>query len=138
MRPFPHLDQPEFAIFEKLTTPEKIQDFIDILPVNFEPNSDTSRSPLMTLREGRAHCMEGALIAASALWYHGEPPLLLDLKTTKGDDDHVVTLFKRHGRWGAISKTKHAVLRYRDAIYRSVRELVMSYFHEYFLDSGRN
>jgi len=63
MRPFPHLDQPEFAIFEKLTTPEKIQDFIDILPVNFEPNSDTSRSPLMTLR---AHCRIGTLVPRRA------------------------------------------------------------------------
>lgn len=81
--------------------------------------------------------MEGALIAYAALWYNGYESYLLDLKVAKGDDDHVVTLFKQHGHWGAISKTNHGVLRYRDPIYKSVRELVMSYFNEYFLDSGR-
>ena len=76
------------------------------------------------------------MLAAAALWYQGRPPLLLDLKTTAADDDHVVALFKEGNRWGAISKTNHAVLRYRDAIYRDSRELAMSYFNEYFLDSG--
>jgi len=75
------------------------------------------------------------VLAAAALWYHGEPPLLLDLKVAKGkgDHDHVVALFKQNGKWGAISKTNHAVLRYRDPIYQTLRELVLSYFHEYFL-----
>ena len=70
------------------------------------------------------------MIAAAALWVHGEPPLLMDLKA-KGDYDHIVTLFRRNGCWGAISKTNHPVLRWRDPIYRSLRELAMSYFHEY-------
>ena len=70
------------------------------------------------------------MIAAAALWVHGEPPLLLDLKATR-DYDHVVTLFKRNGCWGAISKTNHPILRWRDPVYRSLRELAMSYFHEY-------
>jgi hypothetical protein len=86
------------------------------------------------LRERKAHCVEGALLAAAALWLHGKPPLLLDLKTIKFDDEHVVALFKEHGRWGAISKTNHAVVRYRDPIYKTVRELAMSYYHEYFRD----
>jgi hypothetical protein len=143
MRPFPQKvlkDFPkEFAVFKKLNTPEKIQDFLDDhIKINFEKGGNTSRSPLMVLRCREAHCIEGALLAAAALWYHGEPPLLLDLKTKKGghDHDHVVALFKRNGYWGAISKTNHAVLRYRDPIYRTIRELVLSYFHEYFLDSG--
>jgi hypothetical protein len=70
------------------------------------------------------------MIAAAALWAHGEPPLLMDLKATR-DSDHVVTLFRRNGCWGAISKTNHPVLRWRDPVYRSLRELAMSFFHEY-------
>mgnify|MGYP001590758451 FL=1 len=79
--------------------------------------------------------MEGALLAAACFWHNGQRPLLLDLKTIK-DDDHVVTLFKENGCWGAVSKTNHAVLRYRDPVYKTVRELTLSYFNEYFLDSG--
>jgi hypothetical protein len=91
-------------------------------------------SPRRVLRERKAHCVEGALLAAAAFWLHGKPPLLLDLKTIEFDDEHVVALFKEHGRWGAISKTNHAVVRYRDPIYKTVRELAMSYYHEYFRD----
>ena len=76
------------------------------------------------------------MLAAAIFWYHGEPPLLLDLKTTKNDYDHVVMPFRQGNRWGAVSKTNHAVLRYRDPIYRDIRELAMSYFNEYFLDTG--
>lgn len=86
------------------------------------------------LAENRgAYCFEGAVFAAASLAYHGLPPLLLDIKTTDKDKEHVVALFKEHGRWGAISKTNHCVLRWRDPVYKSVRELAMSYFHEYFL-----
>ena len=86
---------------------------------------------------GTAHCFEGALFAAAALIYHGRKPLLLDLRTTNDDQDHVVALFKEGRHWGAISKTNHAVLRYRDPVYASVRELALSYFHEYFLSNGK-
>lgn len=135
MRPFPILDCKEFAVFKKLKTPTKIQDFINGLGMNFEEKGDTYHSPLMVLRAGKAHCAEGAMLAAAIFWYHGEPPLLLDLKVAenKGDVDHVVALFKEGGRWGAVSKTNHAVLRYRDPVYTTVRELVMSYFNEYFM-----
>ncbi len=92
-------------------------------------------SPRRTLREGKMHCLEGALVAAVALWLRGEPALLMDLKT-KGDDDHVVALYKRNGYWGAISKTNHTSLRFRDPVYKTLRELALSYFHEYFLDSN--
>lgn len=82
--------------------------------------------------------MEGALLAATAFYVNGERPLLLDLKTIgHPDSDHVVALFKKFDHWGAVSKTNHGVLRYREPIYKSVRELAMSYFHEYFLDDGR-
>lgn len=143
MRKFPKTGLKEFRIFKKLNSPRKIQDFLNKLPMNFEPDGDTCRSPLMALREGEAHCMEGALLAAAALWHHGEKPLLLDLRTAKGDDYHVVTLFRRPrrsgrgGYWGALSKTNHPVLRYRDPVYKTVRELAVSFFNEYFLNDGR-
>ena len=137
MQQFPDIHRKEFGIFKKLDSPAKIQDFLDALPINFEPEGDTCHSPLMTLRENKAHCIEGAMIAAAALWYHRAKPLLLDLKTSKDDSDHVVALFKEDGLWGAVSKTNHAVLRYRDPVYKTVRELAMSYFNEYFLDNGK-
>lgn len=137
MREFPFRDLPEFSVFKKLRTPAAVQDFLDTIPINFEPGGQTYRSPLFTLRHKSAHCMEGALLAAAIHWYHGRPPLLLDLKTARGDDDHVVALFQEHGLWGAVSKTNHPVLRYRDPIYRNVRELALSYFNEYFLDNGK-
>ncbi len=124
----------ELRQLKRLTTPIKIQDYLDRLPINFEENGYSYMSPRRVLRERRAHCLEGALLAAAALWVNGEPPLLLDLKTLDHDDDHVVALYRRGGRWGAISKTNHASLRFRDPIYRSVRELAASYFHEYFIN----
>jgi hypothetical protein len=129
------LSQEELAILEKLDTPEKIQDFLDAFPSNLSRYSDSCSSPRMALRKGRAHCIEGAFIAATALWLHGEKPLLLDLKAKSPDFDHVIVPFKRHGYWGALSKSNHPVLRYRDPIYRTLRELVLSYFHEYVLTS---
>jgi len=127
------LSKKELAVLRKLSTPEKIQDFLDALPINHEKQGDTCLSPRQVLREKKAHCIEGAMLAATALWLHGEEPLLLDLTTLRYDDDHVVALYKRNGYWGAISKTNHAVLRFRDPIYRTIRELALSYFHEYFM-----
>ncbi|HEY4525823.1 MAG TPA: hypothetical protein VJL32_01850, partial [Candidatus Paceibacterota bacterium] len=80
----------ELSILRKLRTPHKIQDFLDAIPINFETGGETCMSPRRVLREKRAHCMEGALLAASALWLQGQPPFLLDLKTGRGDTDHVV------------------------------------------------
>jgi len=127
----------EFDFFKKLNTPVKIQDFIDQIPINFEKNGETCRSPLMVLKNNEAHCLEGALLAAAIFLYHGKKPLLLDLVTTPKDDYHTVALFKEGNYWGAISKTNHAFLRYRDPVFKSVRELAMSYFNEYFLDNGK-
>lgn len=127
------LSKKELAVLRKLSTPGKIQDFLDRLPINHVKNGATCFSPRQVLREKKAHCIEGALVAAVALWLHGKPPLLLDLKAARDDYDHVVALYKKNGYWGAISQTNHPVLRFRDPIYRTVRELALSYFHEYLL-----
>jgi len=113
-----------------LKTPRKIQDFLVFFPQNFEPDGDTARSVKSALNAQSAHCIEGAMIAAMALWLQGHPPLLIDLCAHQ-DMDHVIAPFKQNGKWGAISKTNYTCLRWRDPVYRSVRELVMSYFHEF-------
>ncbi len=125
----PHAQASQLA---SLRTPEKIQDFISALAINFEPEGDTCLSVTEALRQRRAHCIEGAFIAACALWLNGMPPLVMDLQA-RGDSDHVVTVFRRGKCWGAISKSNHIWLRWRDPVYRSLRELTMSYFHEYVL-----
>src|SRR3989344_1744306 len=122
------LSKSELNIFKKLSTPVKIQDFLDSMPLNW---GETYMSPRRMLRENKAHCMEGALLAGLALWINNEKPLLLDLKAPE-DEDHVVALYQRNGCWGAISKTNHAALRFRDPVYKTIRELALSYFHEYF------
>jgi hypothetical protein len=120
----------EFALLERLDTPQKIQAFIYGLRQNFEVNGDTCRPVRVVLRTRTAHCIEGAMLAGAALWVHGRAPLVMDMRAVR-DFDHVVTLFRRHGRWGAISKTNGIGLRWRDPVYRTLRELAMSYFHEY-------
>ncbi|MCR4328098.1 MAG: hypothetical protein NUV53_01110 [Patescibacteria group bacterium] len=132
-----NLTKDEIRIFKRLTTPAKIQDFLDTIPINFEKHGETLFSPRCVFREYKAHCFEGALCAAAVLWFHGERPLIMNLESAEGDDDHVIALFKRYGCWGAITKTNHAVLRFREPVYKTVRELVMSFFHEYFLDDGK-
>lgn len=128
--------QAEKSLLMSLDTPEKIQDFLDRLPVNFEPEGDTVLSPLRVLRERRAHCIEAAMFAAMVLRMHGHKPLILDLTANNQDDDHVLALFKRNGHWGAIAKSNHYCLGYRDPVYKTLRELVMSYFHEYLNRKG--
>jgi hypothetical protein len=130
------LTRAELARLKYLRTPSRIQDFLERLAINFETEGETCMSPRRVLREGRAHCFEGAVLSALCLRLIGYPPLLLDLKSVRHDDDHVVAVWQERGRWGSISKTNHAVLRYREPVYRSVRELAMSFFHEYFLDNG--
>lgn len=130
------LTKTELRLLLRLNTPRKIQDYLNSLRADNEQVDDTYRSPRQVMREKRAHCLEGALLAALALRIHGRPPLLLDLTSVPHDLDHVVALFKQHGCWGAVSKTNHAVLRYREPVYRTIRELVLSYFHEYFDHQG--
>ena len=124
------LTPPEFAVLRRLDSPRKIQDFIYRLKQNFEIGGETCLTVREVLRTRRAHCIEGAMLAACAFWVHGEPPLLLDMRAVH-DFDHVVALYRRHGLWGAISKTNGIFLRSRDPVYRDLRELAMSYFHEY-------
>ncbi|MES2953098.1 MAG: hypothetical protein V4674_00875 [Patescibacteria group bacterium] len=128
----------ELKLLKRLNTPAKVQDFLNSIPTNHEKDGvDRVKSPLRVLREKNAHCIEGAIFGAYILSLHGHKPLLLHLETAKGtDQDHVVAPFKRDGLWGALSKTNHAVLRYREPVYKSIRELAMSYFHEYFTDEG--
>lgn len=129
------LTKEAYALLASLGTPNKLQDFLDALPMNFEKKGDTHLSPRRVLTEKKAHCIEGAMLAATALWIAGEPPLIMNLSARmgRGDVDHVIALYKRNGYWGAVSKTNHAVLRFRDPIYRTLRELALSYFNEWFL-----
>lgn len=129
--------QKEKLLLKKLNTPLKVQDFLNEIKFNFEKNEETLTSPLFTLRKNRAHCLEGALLGAYTLSQHGFTPYLMHLKATNSDYDHVIVPFKIGKFWGALSKTNHAVLRYREPIYKNIRELAMSYFHEYFLDNGQ-
>jgi len=124
------LSKAEFATLRRLRTPEKIQQFVYGLRQNFELQGETCNSVRTVLRLRRAHCIEGAIVAACALWIHGKPPLLLDMQAVR-DFDHVICVFRRNGRWGAISKTNGFGLRWRDPVYRTLRELAMSYLHEY-------
>jgi len=126
----------EFAVLRRLDTPQKIQAYLLALKQNFEHDGESCRPVREVIRTRRAHCIEGAMLAAAALWAHGEPPLLLDMRA-EHDFDHVVAIFKRNGCWGAISKTNGIGLRWRDPVYRSLRELAMSYFHEYCDRNGR-
>jgi hypothetical protein len=124
------LEPKDFALLRRLDTPVKIQAFVHDLRQNFELDGQTCRPVREVLRQRRAHCIEGAMLAAAALWVHGEPPLLFDMRAER-DFDHVIALFRRNGLWGAISKTNGIGLRGRDPVYRTLRELAMSYFHEY-------
>lgn len=119
----------ERAVFRQLVSPEKIQRFLDE-KILYDP-SFTCRSPRRVLRERRGHCVEGALLACTALRQIGHPPLIMDLHAQR-DDDHVITLFRRDGLWGAIGKSNYSGLRYREPVYKTLRELAMSYFEHYF------
>ena len=122
---------------KRLNTPAKVQDFLNQIPINFEKDGiDTAKSPIMVLRANSAHCIEAAILGAYILSIHGHPPLLLHLATTKEDKDHVIAPFKVKGFWGALSKSNHLILRYRDPVYKTIRELAMSYFNEYYLEHG--
>lgn len=131
-----NLSSHDLTFLKSLNTPNKIQNYLDSIPFNFEEKGETCMSPKMVLKEKKAHCIEGAMLAAVALHLAGHKMLLLNLKVDEEDFDHAVALFKVNGFWGAISKTNHSVLRYRDPVYASVRELAMSYFHEYFLNTN--
>lgn len=132
-----NLTKQEQKILSKLNTPGKIQDFLNKLEINFEEKGETCMSPRRVLREKKAHCIEGAFLAYLCLKINNKKAWVVDLKTTQDDFEHVLCVFKKDEKYGAISKTNHAVLRYREPVYNSIRELVMSFFHEYFDNKGR-
>ena len=117
----------ELRFLRSLSTPHKIQKFLDALPYHL---ADTAFSPRLVLRERTAHCLEGAIFAAAALRINGYPPLLLDFEAVR-DTDHVIAPFQEKGAWGAIAISNFAGLRHRAPVYKSLRELAMSYFNDY-------
>jgi hypothetical protein len=121
----------ELKVFRSLKTPLKIQQFLDHLAYNKEVGGITCRSPRRVVRDRTAHCMEGALMGAAALRMLGHPPLILDFEAVR-DDDHVIAIFRRDGHWGAVAKSNYSGLRYREPVYRTLRELAMSYFEHYY------
>ena len=121
----------ERAVFQRLTTPAKIQRYVDDLAYDTGAGGDRCRSPRGVRQEKRAQCVDGALFGAAALRMIGYPPLLLDLEADR-DSDHVLALYRQRGLWGSIAKSNYSGLRFREPAYRTLRELVMSYFEHYF------
>jgi len=124
-----HLTKSERRILGRLTTPGKIQAFLDKLAYSTE---ETYRCPLRVLRERVAHCYDGALFAAAMLRRLGHPPLILEMLPNRRDDDHLLALFKQDGHWGAVSKSNFVGLKFREPVYRTLRELIMSYFEQFY------
>lgn len=123
----------ERRILAGLSSPAEVQAFLDGCAYSDEP---VYRCPLRVLRERKAHCFDGALFGAAALRRLGHPPLILDMLPSDRDDDHLLALFKADGFWGALAKSNFAGLRFREPIFRSLRELVLSYFEDYFNVAG--
>jgi hypothetical protein len=123
----------ERQLMDGLNSPIKIQSFLDAVPYS---EDEFYRCPLRVLRERKAHCFDGGLFAAMALRRIGHPPLILELIPNGRDDDHILALFKRYNHWGAVAQSNFTGLRYREPVYRSLRELVMSYFEDYFNAAG--
>lgn len=119
----------ERGIISGLTNPARIQAFLDDIAYSAD---DFYRCPLRVLRERTAHCFDGAVFAAAALRRLGHPPLILDLLSNGRDDEHLLALFKVDGHWGAVAKSNFVGLRFREPVYRSLRELAMSYFEQYY------
>jgi hypothetical protein len=126
------LNPREWRTLARLRGFDRIQRFLDDkIAYNVEAGGATCLSPRDALRQGRAHCMEGALLAAAALRVQGRPPLLLDFESVR-DDDHVIAIFQEKGCWGAVAKSNYSGLRSREPVYRTLRELAMSYFEHYY------
>lgn len=123
------LTESERRMVNGLTRPAKIQDFLDGVPYSTD---EFYRCPLRVLRDRTAHCFDGAVFAAAALRRIGYPPLLLDLMSNGRDDEHLLAVFKIDGHWGAVAKSNFVGLRFREPVYRTLRELAMSYFEQYY------
>ncbi|MBM3311561.1 MAG: hypothetical protein FJY80_08645 [Candidatus Aminicenantes bacterium] len=122
----------EAALLRKLDEPVKVQKFLNRMAYDPEPGTS---SPRRVMRERRANCFEGALFAAAALRFHGRPPLLVDIRS-HNDDDHVLAVFRQNGAWGCVAKSNYTVLRFREPVYRTSRELMASFFDVYFNPLG--
>jgi hypothetical protein len=122
----------EIEFLKTMGDPDKIQGFLD--SIGYNPDYEC-RSPRWVIRKKSAHCFEGALFAAAALNFIGYQPLIIDMKSYN-DDDHVIAVFRERGHWGAVAKSNFTTLRYREPVYRSLRELIMSYFDFYFNIAG--
>ena len=123
----------ERKLLDGLDSPIKIQSFLNSIPYS---SDEFYRCPLRVLRERKAHCIDGALFAAMALRRINHPPLILELIPNERDDDHILALFKHQDHWGAVAQSNFSGLRYREPVFRSVRELVMSYFEAFFNSAG--
>jgi succinate dehydrogenase flavin-adding protein (antitoxin of CptAB toxin-antitoxin module) len=123
------LKSPERRILARLTTPGRIQGFLDECAYSID---EANHCPLFVLRRRAANCFDGAVFAAAALHRLGYPPLILDMLANNRDDDHILALYKRGGHWGALAKSNFTGLRFREPVYRTLRELVMSYFEQYY------
>ena len=123
----------ERKLLDGLDSPIKIQSFLNTVPYS---DDKFYRCPLRVLRERKAHCFDGGLFAAMALRRIGYPPRILELIPNARDDDHILALFKRYDCWGAVAQSNFTGLRFREPIYRSLRELVMSYFNDFFNTAG--
>ena len=128
------LSEAEQRLFDSLQSPFQIQAFLDDIPY---PSGDENRSVLEVLRQRSAHCLDGGLFAAAALHRLGHPALIMDMQPEPGkDDDHVLALFKHRTCWGAVAKSNYSGLRFREPIFRTLRELVLSYFEDFFNTRG--
>jgi hypothetical protein len=126
------LTKKQLKVLSGLTSPWKIQQFLDSIPYSSE---EVYRCPASVLRDNKGHCFDGALFAAAALRRLGYPPLIVYMIAVR-DDDHLLAVYRRNGAWGTVAKSNCVGLRYREPIYRSLRELVMSYFEDYFNTEG--
>ena len=122
------LSAKDLRTLRALKTPLHIQRFVDALEYQY---ADTALSPQRVLRERKGHCLEGAILAAAALRVMGHAPLLMDLEAVR-DDDHVLAIYRQHGLWGSIAKSNFAGLRFRAPVYRTLRELALSYVDHYY------
>jgi hypothetical protein len=123
----------EMKISKRLNSPPKIQEFLDSIPYS---NEARYRCPWSVLQDNKAHCYDGAVFAAAALHMIGYPPLIVEMLPNDRDDDHILALFQRGKYWGAVAKSNFTGLRYREPVYRSLRELIMSYFESYYNIAG--
>jgi len=123
----------EKHLLDGLDTPARIQSFLNTIPYS---EDKFYRCPLRLLRDRKGHCFDGALFAAMALRRLGRPPVIVELIPNSRDDDHLIALFKQHECWGAVAQSNFTGIRFREPVYRSLRELAMSYFEDFFNSAG--